>query len=146
MKTMQRVILYRSSYLAVLLSFLVTACTSQQLQHHVDATWDAGMKVYAPNVGFLKVLIAAPDEGMFYDGPPLYEQRYESYEVFTHEGKKVKTIPARYDEPATTMLAPGRYVIIAKVQSKRFIKFGVMIEPGKTTIVEDIAQDLTNHP
>lgn len=121
----------------VLLGGLLAACSPQQRVVQPDPSWDERMPVFSPHAGFLRIDIATREEPVSSDDPPGTRLRYEPYEVYTEEGKKIRTVTTSFIGPHTISLAPGKYVVIVKMGRERFMKFGVIIESGKTTLVQD---------
>lgn len=124
-------------FLSVLLGGLIAACSPQQQTLQLDAPWDESMPVFSPNTGFLTIHLATREERVFSDDPADGKLRFEPYVIYNQEGKKVRAVSVSFYEPQTITLAPGKYVIVTTYSDERFKKFGVIIESGKTTVVED---------
>lgn len=121
----------------MLLGGLLAACSPHQQVVQPDPQWDETMPIFSPDAGFLRIDIAAREERVFADDPPDGKLRYEPYEIYTETGKKIRTVTTSFIGPHTISLTPGKYVVIVKMGRERFKKFGVIIESGKTTLVQD---------
>lgn len=64
---------------------------------------------------------------------------HSSYDVLTESGQAVQHVrnyvTPILDEPASISLAPGKYVVRARVQRYGFVSVPVVLEPHKTTVL-----------
>ncbi len=90
-------------------------------------------RAFTPSVGYLKVythVVERYDDGM-------WRAEFTSYDVFSAEGSKLRSVGISLDEPQTIRLSEGTYVIHAALKEGKSEEFRVVIEGGKTTEVQD---------
>lgn len=87
----------------------------------------------APSVGYLKVYTASYAEKEWPDEPEI--RVFSGYNIYLPDGTLLRKVGEAYNTPEKIKLAPGNYVVVAKLDNDEATSLNVIIEPGKMTEV-----------
>jgi hypothetical protein len=91
-----------------------------------------GVQIYKPASGFLIVSM----NWTIKQKVDLEEKMFLPYKIFDTNGSLYSNVHESYYEPITITLPAGIYYIKTVDATGTRVKFGVEIQPGKTTLVE----------
>lgn len=110
-------------------ALIATASPLPTSQHE---TGSEKLQTYKPSVGYVKIF--TPTTERYDDG--MWRLEYEGYDVYTEDGNMLQRVGESLDVPRILRLNEGSYIIRIKRSGGPVESFRVVVEPGKTTVVE----------